>query len=83
MTVKFIFNVFSVSHQSDGVYGSLVVNQPQPLEPHSSRYDYDRSKENSLLIAAKFPVLMTGNLEDMSGVAPQALMINGDEQNTK
>ncbi|KOB79192.1 Laccase-25 [Operophtera brumata] len=72
-----------VSHQNDGVYGSLVVNQPQPLEPHSSLYDYDRSKEHSLLIGVKFPVLMTGNLEDMSHVAPESLLINGDKENTK
>lgn len=75
--------MFLVTHQNDGVYGSLVVNQPQPLEPHSSLFDYDRSKENSLLIAAKFPVLMTGNLEDMSRVLPETLLINGDEQSTK
>ena len=67
-----------MSHQSDGVYGSLIINQPQPLEPHSSLYDYDRSGENTLTIAAKFPELLTAKLEDVSLLKPDALIINGD-----
>ncbi|XP_063821940.1 uncharacterized protein LOC135071964 [Ostrinia nubilalis] len=79
----FFYHSDSVSHQSDGVYGSLIVNQPQPLEPHSSLYGYDRSTENTLLIAAVFPQLLTGNLEDASGMQPNAMTINGDEGNFK
>lgn len=67
-----------VYHQSDGVYGPLIINQPQPLEPHSSIYDYDRSKENTLIIAAKMPELLTAKLEDVSKLKPDALIINGD-----
>ncbi|PZC81713.1 hypothetical protein B5X24_HaOG212157 [Helicoverpa armigera] len=74
----FFYHADSVSHQSDGVYGSLIINQPQPLEPHSSLYDYDRSGENTLTIAAKFPELLTAKLDDVSRLKPDALMINGD-----
>lgn len=90
MSVTYIHphcNVFvlfqTVSHQSDGVYGSLVVNQPQPLEPHATLYDYDRSTENTLLFAVKFPRLLTGNLEDTARVQPTELTINGDDENFK
>ncbi|KAL0894088.1 hypothetical protein ABMA27_014134 [Loxostege sticticalis] len=79
----FFYHSDSVSHQSDGVYGSLIVNQPQPLEPHSALYGYDRSTENTLLIAATFPQLLTGNLEDASRMQPTALAINGDDEDFK
>ncbi|KAL4714587.1 hypothetical protein ACJJTC_006633 [Scirpophaga incertulas] len=46
----FFYHADSVSHQSDGVYGSLIVNQPQPLDPHSTLYDYDRSDEQTLYL---------------------------------
>ncbi|CAB3242501.1 unnamed protein product [Arctia plantaginis] len=74
----FFYHADSVSHHSDGVYGSLIINQPQPLEPHSSLYDYDRSGENTLLIGATFPELLTAKLEDVSELPPDALVINGD-----
>ncbi|KAJ8725800.1 hypothetical protein PYW08_003983 [Mythimna loreyi] len=74
----FFYHADSVSHQSDGVYGSLIINQPHPLEPHSSLYDYDRSGENTLTIGAKFPELLTAKLEDVSRLKPDALIINGD-----
>ncbi|KAJ8722548.1 hypothetical protein PYW07_003728 [Mythimna separata] len=74
----FLYHADSVSHQSDGVYGSLIINQPHPLEPHSSLYDYDRSGENTLTVAAKFPELLTAKLEDVSKLKPDALIINGD-----
>lgn len=67
-----------MSHHSDGVYGSLIINQPQPLEPHLSLYDYDRSGENTLIIGATFPELLTAKLEDVSELPPDALVINGD-----
>ncbi|KAG6448378.1 hypothetical protein O3G_MSEX005450 [Manduca sexta] len=79
----FFYHADSVAHQSDGVYGLLVVNQPQPLEPHASIYDFDRGNENSLLIGAKFPVPLTGSLEDTSQIQPNALVINSDEETTK
>ncbi|XP_026724639.1 laccase-2-like [Trichoplusia ni] len=74
----FFYHADSVYHQSDGVYGPLIINQPQPLEPHSSIYDYDRSKENTLIIAAKMPELLTAKLEDVSKLKPDELIINGD-----
>ncbi|XP_022820277.1 laccase-2-like [Spodoptera litura] len=74
----FFYHADSVSHQSDGVYGPLIINQPQPLEHHSSLYDYDRSAENTLTIGAKFPELLTAKLEDVSKLKPDALIINGD-----
>lgn len=73
----------SVFQQSDGVYGSLIVNQPQPLEPHASLYDFDRSEEHALIIALKFSQLLTGNLEDLSIIRPTSLTINGDEESFK
>ncbi|XP_075969820.1 uncharacterized protein LOC142972506 [Anticarsia gemmatalis] len=75
----FFYHADSVSHHSDGVYGPLIINQPQPLEPHSSLYDYDRSAENTLTIGASFPELLTAKLEDVSQLKPDALVINGDE----
>ncbi|XP_031768453.1 uncharacterized protein LOC113517565 [Galleria mellonella] len=79
----FFYHADSVSHHSDGVYGSFVVNQPQPLDHHSALYDYDRSPEYTLLVGARFPMLFTANLEDMSQMAPDALVINGDEDSYK
>ncbi|KAM3963142.1 uncharacterized protein ACR2FA_002903 [Aphomia sociella] len=79
----FFYHADSVSHHNDGVYGSLVVNQPQPLEIHSTLYDYDRSAENTLLIGAKFSKLFTASLDDMSQVAPDSLVINGGESSYK
>ncbi|XP_013194946.2 uncharacterized protein LOC106138359 [Amyelois transitella] len=76
----YFYHADSVAHQSDGVYGSLIVNQPQPLEPHSALYDYDRSNENTIMFAAKFPELLTGNLEDVGRKVPNALVINEYEE---
>lgn len=79
---EIIINI-SVSRHSDGVYGSLVVNQPHPMEPHSALYDYDRSQENTLLVGAMFPVLMTGYLEDKKKLQPSSLVINGYTNGSK
>ncbi|XP_072943842.1 uncharacterized protein [Epargyreus clarus] len=79
----FFYHSNSVAHQSDGVYGSIIVDQPQPLEPHVSLYDYDRGEENTLMIAAKFPSLLTGIIEDLSQVLPTSLAINGNEDRSK
>ncbi|KAF9421889.1 hypothetical protein HW555_002329, partial [Spodoptera exigua] len=79
----FFYHADSVSHQSDGVYGPLIINQPQPLEHHSSLYDYDRSAENTLTIGAKFPELLTAKLEDVSKLKPDALIINSDRDVSK
>ncbi|KAH9637876.1 hypothetical protein HF086_013362 [Spodoptera exigua] len=79
----FFYHADSVSHQSDGVYGPLIINQPQPLEHHSSLYDYDRSAENTLTIGAKFPELLTAKLEDVSKLKPDALIINSDSDVSK
>ncbi|XP_059057139.1 uncharacterized protein LOC131850794 [Achroia grisella] len=79
----FFYHADSVSHHSDGVYGSFVVNQPQPLDHHSTLYDYDRSSENTLLIGARFPKLFTANLNDMSQLAPDTIIINGGEDSYK
>lgn len=76
----YFYHADSVSLHSDGVYGSLIINQPQPLEPHSSLYEYDRSSENTLTIASRFPELLTAKLEDVSHLPPDALIINGDEE---
>lgn len=75
--------MISVTHQSDGIFGALIVNQPQPLEPHSAMYDYDRSEENTLLTSAVFAELLTGNLKDLNDVKPVALHLNGDESSSK
>ncbi|XP_032514057.2 uncharacterized protein LOC116767710 [Danaus plexippus] len=74
----FFYHADSVVHQSDGIYGSLIVDQPQPLEPNGVLYDYDRSKEHTFLIAARFPELLTSRLEGKSEIGPESLIINGD-----
>lgn len=74
----FLTTFLLVSQQSDGVYGALIVNQPQPFEPHSALYDFDRSNEHLLLVAAKFPELLTGNLE-VDNLRPTSLVINGED----
>ncbi|CAH0406370.1 unnamed protein product [Chilo suppressalis] len=79
----FFYHADSVSHQSDGVYGSLIVNQPQPQEAHAALYDYDRSDEGTLLIAAQFPTLLSAYLEDVAHIQPDALTVNGDDENFK
>ncbi|XP_039747441.1 L-ascorbate oxidase-like [Pararge aegeria] len=79
----FFYHTDSVSHQSDGVYGSLIVDQPQPLEPHASLYDYDRSEEHTLMVGAKFNELLTGHLEGVNQIRPDNLSVNGDEMDTK
>ncbi|XP_037869374.1 uncharacterized protein LOC101739043 isoform X2 [Bombyx mori] len=79
----FFYHADSVTHQSDGLYGSLIVNQPQPLEAHSNLYDYDRSEETTVLIAAKFDHFITGNLEDLSRLKPYSLIVNGNEESSK
>lgn len=73
---------FPVSHHSDGVYGSLIVDQPQPLEPHSSLYDFDKSNDHTLIIGAKFSALLTGSLE-RKNTKPDSLVINGERKTTK
>ncbi|XP_053625627.1 uncharacterized protein LOC128683739 [Plodia interpunctella] len=78
----YFYHADSVAHQTDGVYGTLAVIQPQPLEPHSALYDYDRSNENTIMIAAKFPELLTGNLEDVVRKGPTNLVINEDEEDS-
>lgn len=72
-----------MSHHSDGIYGSLIINQPQPLEPHASLYDYDRSEENTLVVGVRFPELLTAKLEDVSQLPPDALDINGERDVSK
>ncbi|CAG9783902.1 unnamed protein product [Diatraea saccharalis] len=79
----FFYHADSVSHQSDGVYGSLIVNQPQPQEVHAALYDYDRSVENTFVIGAQFPALLSANLEDVAQLPPNSLVINGDDENFK
>ncbi|XP_063531559.1 uncharacterized protein LOC134742378 [Cydia strobilella] len=79
----FFYHADSVRHQSDGVYGALIVNQPQPLEAHSSLYDFDRSQENTLIVAAKFPELITPKWEDSSQLKPSSLLVNGQEEDFK
>ncbi|XP_013180397.1 PREDICTED: laccase-2-like isoform X1 [Papilio xuthus] len=78
----FFYHADAVAHQSDGVYGSLIVDQPQPLEPHSSLYDFDRSKEHTLILAARFPEMLSGNL-DGKQLKPDSLVINGEEKSMK
>ncbi|XP_068629840.1 uncharacterized protein [Battus philenor] len=78
----FFYHADSVSHQSDGVYGPLVVDQPQPLEPHASLYDFDKSKEHTLILAARFSELLTGNLDGRL-LMPDLLLINGEEKSSK
>ncbi|KPJ06233.1 Laccase-2 [Papilio machaon] len=78
----FFYHADAVAHQSDGLYGSLIVDQPQPLEPHSSLYDYDRSNEHTLIIAARFSELLSGNL-DGKQLKPDSLVINGEEKSVK
>lgn len=80
---KYILNYISVLHHSDGVYGALIVDQPQPLEPHASLYDYDRSDEHTLIVGARFPELLTARLEDTSSVAPDSIIINRNEDYSK
>ncbi|KAJ2952930.1 hypothetical protein O0L34_g7302 [Tuta absoluta] len=75
----FFYHADSASHQSDGVYGALVVNQPQTFEPHFSFYDYDRSLEHTYIVAATFPQLMTGNVEEVNTIKPNALVIREEE----
>ncbi|CAH4037261.1 L-ascorbate oxidase-like [Pieris brassicae] len=75
----FFYHADSVTHQSDGVYGSLIVEQPQPLEPHSSLYDFNRREEHTLVIGARFPQLLSGTLEDLTKVLPDGLVINGQD----
>ncbi|VVC95323.1 unnamed protein product [Leptidea sinapis] len=75
----FFYHADSVSQQSDGVYGSLIVDQPQPLEPHSSLYDYDRSKEHTLIFGARFPELISGSLDTFGDVKPNGVLINGKD----
>ncbi|XP_023948181.2 uncharacterized protein LOC112053114 [Bicyclus anynana] len=79
----YFYHADSVAHQSDGVYGSFVVGQPQPSEPHSSLYDYDRSEDHTLIVGAKFDDLLTGRLEDVSRIRPDNLVVNGEETDTK
>lgn len=79
----FFYHADSVAHQSDGVFGALIVNQPQPKEPHAALYDYDRSDEHTFIVAARFPSLMANNLGDMSQVKPTSLTINGDDEQSK
>ncbi|XP_050344676.1 uncharacterized protein LOC126769838 [Nymphalis io] len=79
----FFYHSDSVLHQSDGVYGALIVDQPQPLEPHAGLYDYDRSDEHTLIIGARFPELLTARLEDANQIRPDSILVNGDEVSTK
>ncbi|CAH0721837.1 unnamed protein product, partial [Brenthis ino] len=79
----FFYHADSVIHQSDGVYGTLVVDQPQPIEPHASLYDYDRKDEHTMIIGVKFQELLTAKLEDVSQIKPNSLLVNGDNSNTK
>ncbi|XP_045781984.1 laccase-2-like isoform X1 [Maniola jurtina] len=79
----FFYHSDSVNHQSDGVYGTFIVDQPQPLEPHSSLYDYDRSEDHTMIIGTKFNELLTGRLEDINEIRPDNLVVNGDEMDTK
>ncbi|CAG4911775.1 unnamed protein product [Colias eurytheme] len=79
----FFYHANSVAHQSDGVYGSLIVDQPQPMEPHSSLYDYDRSQEHTLIIGARFPELLSASLNVINDIPPSSLVINGDAKGTK
>lgn len=65
------------------MYGTVIVDQPQPLEPHVSLYDFDRSDEHTMVFAAKFPELMTAKLEGASQMKPTSLLVNGDQVNTK
>nr|ATG88100.1 laccase-2-like protein [Plutella xylostella] len=74
----FFYHADSVQHQSDGIFGALMVNQPAPFEPHVDLYHYDRSEEHTLIIAADFSETLTGNLENLSEIKPVALNINGD-----
>ncbi|CAH2073524.1 unnamed protein product, partial [Iphiclides podalirius] len=75
------YHADSVNHHSDGVYGSLIVDQPQPLEPHASLYDFDKSKENTLTIGARFSALLTGN--SVKNMKPDSLVINGKGKSSK
>ncbi|XP_045445904.1 L-ascorbate oxidase-like [Melitaea cinxia] len=79
----FFYHADSVLHHSDGVYGTLIVDQPQPLEPHASLYDYDRSDEHTLIVGARFPELLTARLEDTSYVPPDGIIINRNEDYSK
>lgn len=75
---KFWLSV-TVSHQTDGLFGGLIVNQPVFLEPYSSLYDYDRTDQSTIMVSASFPKLFTGNLEDLSKIKPTSLYVNGEE----
>lgn len=59
------------------------MDQPRPLEPHSSLYDYDRSGNHTLIFGAKFNELLTDRLDDVSEIRPDNLVINGDAMDTK
>lgn len=65
------------------MYGTFIVDQPQPLEPHSSLYDFDRSEDHTMIIGTKFNELLTGRLEDINEIRPDNLVVNGDEMDTK
>ncbi|CAK1545224.1 unnamed protein product [Leptosia nina] len=79
----FFYHADSVAHQSDGVYGALIIDQPRHLEPHSSIYDFDKSEDHTLVIGARFPELLSASLEDLTKIAPRSLIINKEESDTK
>ncbi|XP_041977643.1 laccase-1-like [Aricia agestis] len=79
----YFYHADSVSQQSDGLFGSLIVDQPRPQEPHSSLYNFDNSDQNTILISAKFPELLTDRLTDKNTIRPEGIALNGESGNYK